>query len=353
MESQHLSLRVAAANRLREGRYVMRKLLITTIVVFSLFLVGCTPGIVEPIPTPVPNEESNGIINGITPVTPPVDAPPADRTWIGPGKVNIGNFIWICPNGHWLTSDIRRDWVECSACGRVYEVGLSKWEDKRFHPGARAEWPITIHNGNNFETSFLIKHRLPDYVGGEYARAPTDVMQDWVLIASDTPVLAPRETLEILIVLEMPAEVEESEAVFWQAKAKGVDRLKELWQGAYDEAYNQYMVDEKAKGVPHPEIVSVDDAEVAAREIANEWVLEDAEASLLVFLDDHGSVSTRLFLSRGSESFLEQFEELGYIARGDLRVGKWEFWLSVKDTTQTEMIQTELCSRWLVNMREQ
>lgn len=30
---------------------------------------------------------------------------------------------------------------------------------------------------------------------------------------------------------------------------------------------------------------------------------------------------------------------------------KWEFWISVKDTTQAGMVVTELCSRWLVAMR--
>ena len=30
---------------------------------------------------------------------------------------------------------------------------------------------------------------------------------------------------------------------------------------------------------------------------------------------------------------------------------KWEFWISVRDTTQTGMVQTELACRWLVEMR--
>jgi len=30
---------------------------------------------------------------------------------------------------------------------------------------------------------------------------------------------------------------------------------------------------------------------------------------------------------------------------------KWEFWISVKDTTQKGMVVTELASRWLVVMR--
>jgi hypothetical protein len=30
---------------------------------------------------------------------------------------------------------------------------------------------------------------------------------------------------------------------------------------------------------------------------------------------------------------------------------KWEFWISVRDITQTGFVQTELCSRWFVMMR--
>ena len=30
---------------------------------------------------------------------------------------------------------------------------------------------------------------------------------------------------------------------------------------------------------------------------------------------------------------------------------QWEFWIGVTDTSQEGMIQAELCSRWLVNMR--
>lgn len=31
---------------------------------------------------------------------------------------------------------------------------------------------------------------------------------------------------------------------------------------------------------------------------------------------------------------------------------KWEFWISVMETTQTGSIHTELCSRWQISMRE-
>ena len=162
------------------------KLICLLLVVGVLLLTGCTQ---------------------VTPYTPPVDntpidgQPPVDRTWISPGKVQVGNF----------------------------------------HPGARAEWNLLVHNGKNTTASFLVTYRYPNYVEEGY-NFPTAEVQDWVIIADPTPVLAPKETRAISIVLEMP---------------------------------------------------------------------EDATAP------------------------------------GKL----WEFWISVKDTTQTGMVVTELCSRWCVSQR--
>lgn len=100
---------------------------------------------------------------------------------------------------------------------------------------------MTVHNGNDYNATFEVKYRYPDSVEEGYVE-PTTEVQDWVIIAEPTPVLAAHETRDILIVLEMPSDAQ---------------------------------------------------------------------------------------------------------APGD----RWEFWISVKDTTQTGMIQTELCCRWLVTMR--
>lgn len=191
-------------------------LLIAFILSASL-LSGCvqqappyTPPI-EPAPTPSPNSGSNtapqdnitlpddsGVLTP-TPILP--GEPPENITWISPGKVMIGNFF----------------------------------------PGARAEWPLSIHNGNDWASTFAIAYREPGHTNEGYIKAPLRA-QDWVIIADATPVLMPKETREVLVTLDMP---------------------------------------------------------------------EDA-------------------ISPGP---------------------KWEFWISVADTTQTGMIITELCSRWLIQMR--
>jgi len=173
----------------------VKKLILTVLLAIGLLLLGCT-GYSEP----------PGASQPTTPEDTPADVvvhqePPADKTWISPGKVQVGNF----------------------------------------YPGARAEWLLLVHNGNDAVASFEVVYRYPDHVGEDYVK-PTKEVQDWVIIADTTPVIAPKETKEILIVLAMPKDA----AVF---------------------------------------------------------------------------------------------------------APKWEFWISVKDTTQSGMVQTELCSRWLINMR--
>lgn len=91
--------------------------------------------------------------------------PPADRTWVSPGKVCIGNY----------------------------------------YPGGRAEYPIIVHNGKDTAASFTVSYRYPDHVATGYDKPPIEA-QDWIVIADPTPVLAPKETKDILVVLAMPKD---------------------------------------------------------------------------------------------------------------------------------------------------
>ena len=114
-----------------------------------------------PLP-PAPNPSNN-----TTPV-PIGDEPPADRTWISPGRVNV-----------------------TVGAGATYPV--------------RAEYSVTVHNGNLAPTAFSVRYAEPHYVAEGFS-APPDGAQDWVIIADTRPVLAPRETREILIALVIPTK---------------------------------------------------------------------------------------------------------------------------------------------------
>jgi hypothetical protein len=152
--------------------YGFRKLkstLIVLVVISSLLLIGCvqaTP--VAPIATqPAVITDVSQTPEAIAKVTSEtVQPPPDDRTWLSPGKVQISNY----------------------------------------YPGATAEYNVTVHNGNNIPTTFAVTYREPSYVATGYVKAPSEA-QNWVIIADTAPILAPRETRDILVTLAMPGGI--------------------------------------------------------------------------------------------------------------------------------------------------
>jgi hypothetical protein len=170
----------------------MKKVLciMAAVVAVSLLVavMGCThyPGDVLP-PLPENPVYDNGAVDGYEEPTPAISGktPPGDMNWISPGKVMVDNF----------------------------------------HPGARAEYPLTVHNGNDYVTTFGVGYRFPDNVADEYVKPSLDA-QDWVIVADATPVMEPKETRDILIVLDMP----EDSAVFaprWEFWISVVDLSQE------------------------------------------------------------------------------------------------------------------------------
>lgn len=142
-----------------------RQLVIVGILALALVAGGAcsseTPQEVEGIaPTPTP-----GDVPTATPltVTDQDYTPPEDQHWISPGTVAIGNF----------------------------------------HPGARAEWNLTVHNGNTEPTEFTLSVQQPQKTKAGYEPASQEAL-DWVIISEPAPVLAGRETRDILIAVEMP-----------------------------------------------------------------------------------------------------------------------------------------------------
>jgi hypothetical protein len=145
--------------------------LVTLMAMLGLLLGGCISTSSSSDYYPPTDPSSDNMPS--TPTSPPNDTPatvldnppPDDVTWISPGKVNVANF----------------------------------------YPGGVAEYPITIHNGNDEPTTFNVRYRFPDHVGEGYVK-PSAEVQDWVIIAEMTPVLLPRETRDIMVTLAMPLD---------------------------------------------------------------------------------------------------------------------------------------------------
>jgi hypothetical protein len=145
------------------------KHLVLGFVLVMVLLIGCvqaTP-VVPVVQQPVVATDASQTPEAIKEVTSETaQEPPADRTWLSPGIVQVSNF----------------------------------------YPGARAEYNVTVHNGSNTPTTFAVTYREPSYVAIGYVKAPLEA-QNWVIIADGTPILAPRETRDILVTLAMPGGV--------------------------------------------------------------------------------------------------------------------------------------------------
>jgi hypothetical protein len=134
-------------------------LIVTLAIVVPL---ACSPGSADPEPGSGQAIGFRDQTHATTSVMGPGE-PPGDVTWVSPGKVNIGNF----------------------------------------YPGARAEYAITVHNGSSSEAGFTVCYRPPDNATIGYVK-PAEEVQDWVIVTDETPLLAPGETRDIPVVLEMP-----------------------------------------------------------------------------------------------------------------------------------------------------
>jgi hypothetical protein len=151
----------------------MKRMLAVILLGIVLLFTGCA--VSEPVSKPIPEPNygtpsipsSMSTPNPTSTSSPTIDnfKPPEDRTWISPGKVNVANF----------------------------------------YPGAKAEYPITIHNGKETTATFAVSYREPNRVEEGYSFAPSEA-EDWVIIADSTLVLLPRETKDITIRLEMPKD---------------------------------------------------------------------------------------------------------------------------------------------------
>ena len=139
----------------------------------SVFLVsGC--GLFSREEVPKPEENVPSILPmPVVPITLLESVEPTrvvgqeNETWIYPSKVQIGNFF----------------------------------------PGARGEFTLRVHNGDLDSNEFSVYYRVPDAIRGEYAQAIEGV-RDWVVIEDSNFTLEPKETKEVLVILEMPRNTE-------------------------------------------------------------------------------------------------------------------------------------------------
>jgi len=70
-------------------------------------------------------------------------------------------------------------------------------------PGAEADYKITIYNQNDYETTFALKVREPDYTETGYEPLP---YLDWVTVTPDWVTIGAMKQSEVLVVVNMPED---------------------------------------------------------------------------------------------------------------------------------------------------
>ena len=70
-------------------------------------------------------------------------------------------------------------------------------------PGAEADYKITIYNQNDYETTFVVKVREPDYTETDYEPLP---YLDWVTVTPDRVTIGAMKQSEVLVVVSMPED---------------------------------------------------------------------------------------------------------------------------------------------------
>lgn len=174
-----------------------------------------------------------------SPVETPALAPPEDDAWIIPAQVNIANFfggaraeyMLQVHNGNdetersqaWMvgtepeetTVPFTLDWplaagdstrVEVESDNRSDKLAPLSYDDdtrelvvEGFAPDQSRTMTLTYPAW----TEFAVYYRYPNRVAEGY-NYPGDETEEWVIIADATPVLAPKETRDILIAVELP-----------------------------------------------------------------------------------------------------------------------------------------------------
>ena len=307
----------------------IKTFLVTLIMVlWAVMAGGCTPS-----PTPVPTPNAAPPYN---PIMPDIveKLPPSDLPWISPAKVKISNF----------------------------------------YMGAEADYPITIHNGDLKPTKFSLTFSVPFSTSDGHLKAPKEV-GDWVIISDATPVLAGRETKDIIVILKMPSAVPDNIATFYQNSSKGTAYLTkaredtvenlELQRTLMKQQLSNYedvstrleqlrdgggLLQVLLKEFPYrgPEIGKAWQdtmTELNRRLIATPYVL-----SLVYFEQENSITAKRLNTELVDSAELTNLTRNSYVVTGNLKTDKWEFWIIVFPS-QIGVVQTQMASRWQVVMR--
>lgn len=179
----------------------MRNAVMFMVLVLMLIMGGCTIAPIPSSPTLVPEPAAP------TSVVSPVPAQAsAGVDW----ETKLFNNFWVSP--------------------AVVEIG-------NYHSGARKEWRIRIHNGRDTKSDYLVSYKVPVETADGYAM-PLPEAEFWVMIAERTPMLAPKETRDVLVAFAIPDEENTKYSKLagtkWEFWIRVVENPKAMVNSGYD-----------------------------------------------------------------------------------------------------------------------
>lgn len=261
--------------------------IISVLAISIMFLSGCSFQIPEvaPLPSssgqqPSPQPDTISSTDATLPasqeVNPQEGEPPIDKTWISPGKVNVGNF----------------------------------------YAGARAEWPLLIHNGSDGQR--VENKEVTTKLGESRVAVPlkgfpvsTDGSSFLVTSLTDNSLIPVSYSIvdHTLLIEGFKANITTVISISYISKAqfsvyfREPDHLLDGFESAPFEAKDWVIIADKTP-----------------------LVMPQTTQEIMIALDI-------------PEDYMKELP------------AQWEFWIGVTDTTQEGMIQAELCSRWLIISR--
>jgi hypothetical protein len=109
-----------------------------------------------------------------------------------------------------------------------FGIDPGKVQVDNLHPGAEAEYTIAVYNQNDYETTFSINPRIPDYTKDGREAFP---YLDWITITPVEVTLKPSDTDDVTVLIVMPKDVDYSnkESEVWLSfKEKNADDMVQI-----------------------------------------------------------------------------------------------------------------------------
>ena len=313
------------------------------------------PSAILPQPT-VPSNAAQA--NGVTPpenqvIKPQEGEPPIDRTWISPGKVNVGNF----------------------------------------YPGARAEWYIQIHNGSDGKRSE--QKEITTEVGETRGSVPIKGIpvsnEGSAFTVTGNLTFKPLVYSEEGMTLQIGGFKPGMRLIIFVGYTTATQHYKE-WVGtvAINAGETTTAIHLKEKPLyPAPESFTVTSAEKFALSSVSYSTIDHTllidgftpDATMIITIEYVSQAQFSVYyrepdhLLEGYESAPSQAKDWVIIAdkspvimpqtTEEIMVAldmpadykrelppRWEFWIGVSEAGDTGMVVTELCSRWLITSKE-